>query len=84
MADHDPLPVQGYTPVPDFKVDMVNSNKELEELVLQRLDALERLDMIDPRWLAIGRRQIEQGFMAVNRAVFQPTRATLTPHNPTR
>jgi hypothetical protein len=32
---------------------------------------------IDQRWLATGRTDIEKGFMAVNRAIFQPGRAQL-------
>lgn len=31
----------------------------------------------DPRWIAIARSHFEQGFMALNRAVFQPQRIKL-------
>lgn len=31
----------------------------------------------DPRWLAVAKTHFEQGFMALNRAVFQPTRISL-------
>jgi len=31
----------------------------------------------DPRWLAIARTHFQEGFMALNRAVFQPTRIKL-------
>ena len=41
------------------------------------LDLLASDKTIDQRWLAIGRTHIEQGWMAVNRAVFRPDRASL-------
>ena len=71
------LPVSGYRPQSETAVAKVNANKEIEERVLRLLDALALDDTVDRRWLAIGRTAIEQGFMAVNRAVFQPGRASL-------
>ena len=77
MTDHAALPVSGYKPQTDDKVQLVNLNKGLEERVLLQLDALAKNTDVDPRWLAIGRTAIENGFMAVNRSVFKPSRATL-------
>lgn len=77
MTEHQPLPVAGYTTQSDDKVATVNENKQIEEEVLQQLDALKERSDVDQRWLAIGRTHIEQGFMAVNRAVFQPQRVKL-------
>ncbi len=74
---HIGLPVHGYHSQPGEKVDLVNWNKVTEELMLRRLDQLAEMEGIDKRWLAIGRTQIEQGFMAVNRAVFVPGRVSL-------
>lgn len=71
---HEPLPVAGYTSQTSINVELVNNNKRVEELVLQLLDTLASNPNTDKRWLAIGRTSIEQGFMAVNRAVFRPTR----------
>ena len=75
MTDHQPMPVKGYTPQSQERLDQVNMNKLSEELSLKRLDELELIDGIDKRWLAIGRTHIEQGWMAINRAVFRPERA---------
>ncbi len=57
---HQPLPVQGYTPQSQAKVDLVNENKVLEEQVLRQLDRLATITgvngepiSIDKRWLAI-------------------------------
>lgn len=74
---HDPLPVRGYKAESGSSINVVNLNKELEERVLRRLDDMKHLTGVDQRWLAIGRTAIEQGFMAVNRSVFQPGRVSL-------
>ena len=55
-----------------------NDMKELEEQVLRVLDDLSLVQSdCDPRWLAIARTNIEQGFMAMNRAIFKPERVSL-------
>jgi hypothetical protein len=74
---HEGLPVAGYRPQDGTAVQEVNTNKEAEERVLRILDDLAADPEVDKRWLAIGRTQIEQGFMAVNRAVFKPGRVVL-------
>ena len=74
---YTPIPVAGYTAQSDSRVELVNDNKRLEERVLRRLDELAALSTTDKRWLAIGRTHIEQAFMAINRAVFQPQRVSL-------
>lgn len=71
------LPVGGYRPQSNEAVGMVNCNKLIEEEVLRVLDHLAAREDVDKRWLAIGRTQIEQGFMAVNRAIFRPGRVRL-------
>ncbi len=77
----DPLPVAGYTAQPQSKIDEVNINKRLEEVVLRRLDDMDHMDIggpfIDRRWVQIARTHIEQGFMAANRAIFQPERVKI-------
>lgn len=78
MSDeHAGLPVQGYRPQPTAAVDLVNANKVLEEECLRVLDALAALPDTDKRWLAIGRTAIENGWMAVNRSIFKPSRVKL-------
>lgn len=77
MMGNKGLPVSGYTEQSDARVALVNANKQAEERVLRLLDRLAAEPGIDPRWFAIGRTQIEQGFMAINRAVFRPERIKL-------
>lgn len=68
------LPVAGYRPQNELAVALVNANKRMEEMALRALDALAEDPNVDKRWLAIGRTSIEQGWMAVNRAIFKPER----------
>lgn len=78
---HDPkdgaLPVSGYKPQTQEKVDIVNGFKADEERILRKLDALRSDGTTDQRWIAIGRTALEQAFMAINRSVFQPGRSSL-------
>jgi hypothetical protein len=71
------LPVKGYRPQSEVAVEVVNANKQLEENILRVLDRMAEATDIDKRWLAVGRTHIEQGFMAINRAVFKPERVKL-------
>lgn len=78
MQTYDPkdgaLPVSGYQPQTAVKVDCVNAMKAREELVLRQLDMMKDDPEVDQRWLAIGRTQLEQAFMAINRSIFCPAR----------
>jgi GrpB-like predicted nucleotidyltransferase (UPF0157 family) len=77
MTEHTGLPVAGYRSQSEDKIALVNENKKAEERFLRFLDALAGSPEIDQRWLAVGRTHIEQGFMALNRAIFQPERVKL-------
>lgn len=77
MVEHQALPVSGYTPQSDEKVNLVNALKRMEEITLRSLDELANDPSIDKRWLAIGRTSLEQAYMAINRSVFQPQRTKL-------
>lgn len=72
------LPVAGYAATQSAaNVTLVNQNKAVEEAALRVLDELERVEGVDRRWLAIGRTHLEEGWMAVNRAIFKPGRVQL-------
>lgn len=74
MTELNPLPVAGYTTQSPQKVALVNQNNRLEEQLLRQLDLMAADLELDARWLSIARTHLEQGFMALNRAVFKPTR----------
>lgn len=76
----DGLPVAGYRPQSQQAIDMVNAFKDVEEQLLRSIDLMrDGVDgePYDQRWLAIARTNLEQGFMALNRAVFRPSRIAL-------
>lgn len=81
MPDHEGLPVAGYTSQPATKVIAVNVNKELEERVLRRIDEMSVTDEYDQRMISLARTNVQQAFMWLNRAVFQPTRVKLPEDN---
>lgn len=70
-------PIPGYQDVSADRQAVVTYNNLMEEEVLRRLDVLSCRSDCDKRWLAIGRTAIEQGFMAINRSIFQPGRVQL-------
>lgn len=77
IEEMTPLPVAGYTSQPEGNVTIVNEHKEAEERLLRRIDDLLKRCVADPRWAAIAKSHFEQGFMALNRSVFQPERIAL-------
>lgn len=77
MTTHSGLPVAGYQPQTDDKVQLVNRAKELEERVLRHLDNLRANPAVDQRMVSIAFTGIQEAFMWANRAVFQPSRISL-------
>ena len=74
MEKYKGLPVAGYQSQSKEAIDMVNNNKNAEELVLRMLHSDAEHKARDKPWLAIARTDIERGFMAMNRAIFNPKR----------
>lgn len=71
------LPVHGYQAQDPLRVALVNQNKESEERLLRQIDTISGNPDFDQRWLSIARTQLEQSFMALNRAIFRPARVRL-------
>ena len=69
--------IKGYRDLSSDEIALMNEVKTLAEQVGDLIEKLQGHPDTDKRWLAIGRTAIENGFMAVNRAVFQPARAKL-------
>lgn len=93
MVQQVGLPVAGYKPQTDEKIAVVNVNKELEERCLRQIDAMFKFNNelsdndlgkgyhYDPRMISLAKTSIQEGFMWLNRAVFQPGRVTLPEDN---
>ena len=82
MTDHNPLPVAGYTPQSDTKLQLANEGKELEERYMRWLDKLGGnsvgpTPVCDDRMIALARTNVQQGAMWAIRSIFQPTRVKL-------
>lgn len=87
MTDSKPLPVKGYTPQPKEATDLANEGKELEERVLRYIEkvANRAKDVKVPeghtderlRYAALGKTNVQDGFMWTIRAIFNPQRAEL-------
>lgn len=78
MTDkHKGLPVAGYNPQTADKVAIVNENKVLEERCIRAAEAIQRSEGMDARMAAQAITGIQQSFMWLNRAVFQPGRVAL-------
>ena len=74
---HPGLPVAGYTDQTTDKVAIVNANKALEERIIRAAEAIRDTASMDGRMAALAITNIQQGFMWLNRAVFQPGRLAL-------
>lgn len=75
---HTDETVIGYAPQPQYKIDLVNQNKVLEAYVLDQIAKLTDHARISPkdvdaRSVALAKTKIEEAFMWLNRAIFQPT-----------
>lgn len=72
--------IKGYRDLSQTEIDLMNEGKALAEQVgafVAKLDVAgfaKTSDHVpDSRWLAIGRTQLQQGFMAVIRSIAKPT-----------
>lgn len=80
MEKAEGLPVAGSGPQNAQAIATVNHFKEVEERLLRDIDAMRDTaegPRFDQRWLSIAQTALEQGFMALNRAVFRPSRIRL-------
>ncbi len=79
------LPVKGYAATQSQQaIDFVNRGKEIEERILRYIEEAEAYVKAyggDARFAAVGRTQIQLGFMAVFRSVFNPRRIKLPEDN---
>lgn len=64
--------IEGYRELSQEEIDTMNQIKNTAKLVGGLLNDLYRQGDLDSRWLAIGRTELQQGFMALTRAVAKP------------
>lgn len=69
---YHPPPIQGYRSMTQATVDLINTVKRAEQGVLEIIRNLADDADVDPRWLAIGKTDLEKGFMSVCRSIARP------------
>lgn len=74
---HEGLPVAGYVSQTGNKVEAVNVNKFIEERDIRRVELMRDMGLVDPRMAALGITRLQEAWMWINRAVFQPERVKL-------
>lgn len=65
--------IKGYRDLTPEEIAVMNDIKEVGERVGALLYELNGVPGVDLRWLAIGKTDLQQGFMALTRAVARPT-----------
>lgn len=65
--------IAGYRELSEREIDLMNYVKELGEDLGRLVEHLQQESTIDHRWISIGKTQLQQGLMALTRAIAQPT-----------
>lgn len=65
--------IKGYRDLSQEEIDMMNDGKELAELCGAFIKKLEAVESTDKRSVALGKTNLQQGFMWAIRSVARPT-----------
>lgn len=65
MSDYKP-------PTQAESIELVNRIHSAERTILDMLEAISDDFEVDPRWMAIGRTDLQKGFMSVCRSIARP------------
>lgn len=65
--------IKGYRDLSEAEIAAMNSVKDLAAQVGACVESVSAMDGVDQRWVSIARTQLQQGFMALTRAIAQPT-----------
>lgn len=71
--DNQHQKISGYRDLNQYEIDLMNRIKKTGEEVGALVKELQALRLMDQRWVSIGQTNLQQGFMALTRAVAQPT-----------
>lgn len=64
--------IKGYRELSQEEIDLMNEVKEKAAEVGALCEKLESLPDSDQRWVAIGKTDLQKGFMALTRAIAKP------------
>ena len=65
--------IKGTQPLTHDQATLINHGKDLAEQVGRFVQLLRQADSLDQRWVSIGATDLQTGFMALTRAIAQPT-----------
>jgi len=71
--DNQHKKITGYRDLSQQEIDLMNEAKALAEQVGAFIEKVRANPETDQRWLAIGRTDLQQGFMATIRSIAKPT-----------
>jgi len=71
--DNQHKKIKGYRDLSQEEIDLMNEGKELAEKVGDFIAKLEAVESTDKRAVALGKTNLQQGFMWAIRSVAQPT-----------
>lgn len=71
--DNQHQKITGYRDLSQAEIDAMNRVKSLAVSAGSIVDGVFALPGVDKRWAAIGKTELQQGFMALVRAIAQPT-----------
>lgn len=64
--------IKGYRDLTQEEIDLMNEVKTVGEAVGALVDKISAVDGADVRWASIARTQLQQGLMALTRAIAKP------------
>ncbi|MFW2439114.1 MAG: DUF7681 family protein [Arenicellales bacterium] len=70
--DNQHQKIKGYRDLSQEEIDLMNEGKELAEMCGDFIKKLESIDSTDKRSVALGKTNMQQGFMWAIRGVAQP------------
>lgn len=65
--------IKGYRELNEVEINRMNQVKEMGRLLGILVDGLKANSDLDQRWVSIGATQLQQGLMALTRAIAKPT-----------
>jgi len=65
--------IKGYRELSQFEIDAMNTVKEAGAQLEVIVNAIRSIPDVDQRWVSIGATHLQQGLMALTRAVAKPT-----------
>lgn len=71
--DNQHRKIAGYRELSQEEIDLMNEVKAKGAELGELLTKLQNVGTLNPRWLAIGRTDLQTGLMALTRAIAQPT-----------